>query len=472
MSNLKQELKQISPDATKPSPGSNAVQDNNTANNAAWTSNSSKPDAGIYKGPKALTRATRFNEVTEILESTIKCDVTTKLILFCAGILTFTEEDQITVLMSGESAGGKSYIPNQVLLYFPEQIVKVIASASPTAFMHDHGEWSKEDQTLRVNLEKVILLFLDQPHYTLMEKLRPLLSHDRKVLCYKITDKSSSGGNRTKTIEVTGYPTVIFASASMTLDEQEKTRAILLSPETGHAKVKETLRFRIQCDSDRVAFRKKLESDPKRKWLMNRIEDIQSANIKEVVIPDVDSTFERFSKMHPKLAPRHNRDITRIMGLIKAHALLNFRSRKKQRKGTAIVATAEDINAGFDLYGKISEPNELGLPPAVYEVYNLIIRPLLSEEGVERKVILAKYHEEYGRPLEDYKLRREILPALESAGLVRQQPHPNDRRIMLVYGAPKMPDQQVGTDKNTEKDPAQLVEHFFGPAEQTEEEQK
>ena len=66
-----------------------------------------------------LVRPTTFNEVAEALGSTIRHDQPTKLILFCAMLLTFTDEDQVNVLMSGESAGGKSYNALEVAAYFP-----------------------------------------------------------------------------------------------------------------------------------------------------------------------------------------------------------------------------------------------------------------------------------------------------------------------------------------------------------------
>jgi len=149
-------------------------------------------------------RPTTFEEIAEILGSTIRQDEPTKLILFCAGILTFTSEDQTNVLMSGESAGGKSYITLEVAAYFPSAIQIVVARASPTAFFHDRGTWDKEAKVIRVNLRQMLLIFLDQPHYTLLEMLRSLLSHDKRELLHKITDKSKRGEHRTKNVVVEG----------------------------------------------------------------------------------------------------------------------------------------------------------------------------------------------------------------------------------------------------------------------------
>lgn len=72
---------------------------------------------------------------------------------------------------------------------FPSDRVIKIAYSSPTAFFHDQGAIDQETKIITVDLERKILIFLDQPHDQLLERLRPLLSHDQKELYYKITDK-------------------------------------------------------------------------------------------------------------------------------------------------------------------------------------------------------------------------------------------------------------------------------------------
>jgi hypothetical protein len=107
-----------------------------------------------------IDRPTCLDEIAEILGSTIRQDKATKLILFCAMLLTFTEEDQINILLSSESAGGKSYNALEVVAYFPSNIVLLIATASPTAFFHDAGKWDKEANVLRLISGKRLSSFL------------------------------------------------------------------------------------------------------------------------------------------------------------------------------------------------------------------------------------------------------------------------------------------------------------------------
>ena len=153
--------------------------------------------------------------------------------------------------------------------YFPEEDLLPLAYTSPTAFFHTQGvlvdkslsplqdrrdfvserleiwdeknpqpekgegrsarnekrrdesrslkaEWDQLTKYYRVDLEKKILIFLDQPHDELLKKLRPLLSHDRKQLLIKITGKTREGGHKTKDILIIGFPTVVFLAVDTT----------------------------------------------------------------------------------------------------------------------------------------------------------------------------------------------------------------------------------------------------------------
>ena len=46
---------------------------------------------------------------------------------------------------------------------------------------------------------------------------------------------------------------------------------------------------------------------------------------------------------------------------------------------------------------------------------------------------MKKHYEVYGRRLADWQLRQQIIPMLENAGLIIQEPDPNDKRKMLIY---------------------------------------
>jgi hypothetical protein len=314
------------------------------------------------------------NDVIDILGSTVKHDDQNKAICFLSMLLTYTEEDQINIGFLAESSSGKSYIPLELSAYFPKEDVLALGYATPRCFFHDYGtlmlkhgipvnfdlkpnkaaikedleiekgDVSKEEVELAykremrrwrellkgsyylVDLHQKILIFLDMPHDELLQRLRSLLSHDQKEITSLITDKKDKGGLRTKKVVIRGFPTVIFCSAKFSLADQEKTRLLLLSPEISQEKLRESIALKIEREADREAFQKRLMEDPKRQMLIERVKRIKEAKIKQIIIPEEYRSFifEQFLEDHKFLVPRHQRDISRLLALIKAHALLNY----------------------------------------------------------------------------------------------------------------------------------------------------
>jgi len=372
------------------------------------------------------------SQLSDILATTIKRDEPCKVLTFLGMLLAQTEEDEFNVAFQTESSTGKSCIPLELIEYFPEGKRRIYAGASPTSFFHEVGVWDKERKVITVDLEGKILLFMDQPHWMLMEKLRPLLSHDRKVLTYEITDKREKAGLRTKTVELIGYPTVVFCTVKPTQEEQEKTRLWLLSPETSQEKLRESLWLIAQKEGNRPAFKEWLERNPLRRWPQARVGLIRGTGIKEIIVPDVEKILERYLSGRSCLKSRDQRDFPRLLRIIKGLALLNCFHRERVGEG-AIVASQEDVDEAFKLYGTVAVPNELGLSPETYEIYAKVMVPLASNGGISKKEICREYWKVFHRPLQLRRLREQILPSLESAGLVTQEPDPNNKREVLVY---------------------------------------
>ncbi|MGH9988876.1 MAG: hypothetical protein ACREAS_00400, partial [Nitrososphaera sp.] len=226
-----------------------------------------------------LTRELTYEEVAGILSTSVKKDDNPKLITFSGMLLAQTNDDQLNLGFQAESATGKSYIALDVATYFPENEILKIASASPTAFYHS-GVWDPERKALIVDLRHKILIFLDMLHFQLLERLRPLLSHDDTELHYKITDKSQKYGLKTKDVIILGPPSVFFCSAKTNPDEQEKTRLILLSPSTDEGKLRESLELLTLKKSDSQEYKKRIMKDPYRVWLMKRVMCVRQGGVR------------------------------------------------------------------------------------------------------------------------------------------------------------------------------------------------
>ncbi|MCM8784250.1 MAG: hypothetical protein NC818_05710 [Candidatus Omnitrophica bacterium] len=223
-------------------------------------------------------------ELLEVLGLTVKQDDTNKLITFLCCLSAYTENSQFNISFNAPSSTGKSYIPIEIASLFPKEDVIKVGYCSPTAFFHDKGKFIKELEGYYIDLERKILIFLDQPHTILLQHLRPLLSHDEKEIHTKITDKSQKYGLKTKNVVIRGFPSVIFCSAGLKIDEQEATRFLLLSPEITQEKIRDGILEALKKEADFESYLAQLNSNPKRQLLIERIKAIKEEKIEEVKI--------------------------------------------------------------------------------------------------------------------------------------------------------------------------------------------
>jgi hypothetical protein len=424
------------------------------------------------------------DQLADILSTTIKRDRETKLITFYGILLNYTDNDQQNIAFSGPAALGKTHNALEVASYFPEEDVYPIAYSSPQAFFHAQGipvdrdlnpimkradyvadgleaweatnpkpdprkgvsdwkdkraeerrrlraAWDEIEKFALVDLEKKILIFLDMPHDELLQRLRPLLSHDRKILPIQITDQTKEGGHRTKNIILKGYPTVLFLAVNTSLEGQERSRNFLLSPEVSQEKFRETIDFASKVLSDRRRSRKAIEEDEGRRKLRDRVRAIKEAGISEILISEEDRVFivSKFLAEHNHLQPRHQRDFPRLIALGKAHALLNFANRR--RDGDGIWATRKDLEEGAKLYAQVSEANEAELPPHIFKFWNEKLKAALAD-GLTRKEISNLYVEFYHIRIGERALKK-LIELLCEAGLVYEDKDPSDKRFTKIY---------------------------------------
>jgi hypothetical protein len=398
---------------------------------------------------KQIDRHLTIDELIDILGSTIKHDNENKVITFLTMLNTYSQEDQINIGFLAESSTGKSYIPLELAKYFLQDDIVMLGYASPTAFFHEYGELitdptdnrdipeEKKRKTRRIDLHQKIIIFLDQPHDQLLQRLRSLLSHDEKEIVLKITDKAERFGLRTKNVIVVGFPTVIFCSAKFTMQDQEKTRLLLLSPEVSQEKLRESIALKIQKESDREAYEKTFQENPQYKDVCTRVWSIKRAHLKGAKIPEElrEKIYERFLEDHKKLNPRHQRDISRLLAIMKGYALLNHKDHEKI--DDHIIITLEDVEAGFKLYYAVSEANEYGLSPEIYRIYQKLKLFLEDKEnGTTRKEFQAWYYKTFFKIIGRDRAT-DILKILDSVGLIIEQPDPVDRKL-LRYVLPDM----------------------------------
>ena len=384
-----------------------------------------------------------------VLNQTIKSDRVNKLLTFLCELSAYTKDAQLNLLFKADSATGKSHIALKAADLFPLEDRIELAGASASSFFHEYGkrgcpdhgkEFDPECSSCReiiVELDDKILVFIDQPDDQLLDRLKPLLSHDRYSLTYKITDKTSKGSLRTKTVVLKGWPSVAFCTARINTTEEQSTRSFILSPQEDQEKLISSLDL-ITSQAKKTArqLQEELDQDPGRIALKEYIQNLKTHKY-SIIVPDADKVLERFKASRPRLTARHQRDYKRLLNLIKVVAYFNMTDRvtEKDDKGNEVLyATEYDVELAFSLFDPISEANELGLSPSLLDFYTLILCPLWEQNAaLEFRQVQMQFRALYRKPLNNRKLRDVILPPLEAAGLLYLDHDPLDRRKICVY---------------------------------------
>jgi hypothetical protein len=362
----------------------------------------------------------------------------------------FTDDSQLNISFNAPSSSGKTYTVTEIAKLFPEEDKIELSGASPTSFLYGAGEYDEERDAKIVHLERKIFILSEQHDTGLQARLRPVLSHDQRELSHRMTNKGKNGANRAELIIVRGFPATIFCSAGQRMDEQESTRAILLSPEVTEAKLYEGVHLQAMRGANTAHFMSNIDTNKDRLLLKRRILAIRDEMVDDIIINDSDAIEMRFTKMlNGKIKPRNMRDMDHLMKLIKAITLLNVWHR---RQGESIIANQSDIDQAFDLYSYFMESLQLGISPALLSFYKDYILMLYFEErnkipqeefemlygveplGISRSDLSKYYLKSTGKTLNEDQLRKEYLPQLENCGLIQQaRPSTGDRRVMHIY---------------------------------------
>lgn len=381
----------------------------------------------------------RFDEMTlddvaKVLSLTIKDDDVNKKLVFLTMLSAYTDKSQINVSLNAPSSAGKTYLATEIAKMFPDVDKVARSGASPTSFFYGAGIFDKSRNAKIVSLRRKILLFYEQPNPALQEKLRALLSHDEREITHALTNRKG-GRNQTDMIILQGFAATVFCSAGLRLDEQEATRAILISPEVTAAKIKQAIHLRAMRSADETKFAEWLDKQPERAALKDRIIAIRHEHVDDIVITraDVAAAEKRFLDMLHVPKPRSSRDFDHLLQLVKVIALLNVWHRR-QPDGT-IRANQSDIDQAFALWGEFFESQNLGITSYVYDFYKKYIVPAYidkfekassmdktaligAEIGLTPQELSAYYLAQEQTVLNNDQLRKQILPQLQSAGLI------------------------------------------------------
>jgi len=389
-----------------------------------------------------------IEEISECLGSIIKKDEIAKVVSFLTQFSAYLLDDQLNLIIASLSSTGKTYVLLNVAHLFPSEDVIVLGYSSPKAFFHELGIFDREKRKIYINLERKNLIFLDQPHPELLAKLRPILSHDQKEIEVKITDKNQRGGNLTKSVIIRGFPAVSFATTYLKLDEQEITRALIISPEVTQEKVEEGIDLIAESKTNEE-FKKVIRDDPGLNLLKERLLKFKeiSPRLKGIKFDIEKDELKKAYMENKNLAPKDMRNFKKFLVLAECFAGLNFENDRVQNN--ILIVKKEDIEEAKKLWQEIGKYQDVGVMPFALDVYYKVILPLYKEGNVlTKKVIMKGLQSRFYTSIQLWYLEQQVLPALETSGYISIEKNPQDKRQIIVI--PLI--DADGQDKNNENE--------------------
>jgi hypothetical protein len=327
----------------------------------------------------------------------------TKLILLA---LTSRLLDRpVSVALKGPSSGGKSFVVEMTLKFFPTAAFYALTAMSDRALAYSNEPLKHRHLVIyeAAGMASDFLTYL----------IRSLLSEG--YLRYETVEKTKDGLTP-RLIEREGPTGLIVTTTSQRLHPENETRMLSLTITDTHVQTAAVLR---------ALARENVHADPD----LTRCHALQtwlSTGPTGVAIPFADE----LAQLVPPVAVRLRRDFKTVLTLIRAHALLHQASRIKDEQGR-VVATLEDYAAVRELVADlVAEGVEATVKPEIREVVEATARLITQGRGevcqADLKALLN---------LDKSAISRRVASALDG-GFLKNLEDRKGRPAKLVLGDP------------------------------------
>ena len=374
----------------------------------------------FLKDPKVICR------IDKILGKTIKKDRKNRMLVFFVCLSAYGS-NPLNLFLKGESSIGKTHIAKSVAEYFPEEDVWFIGDMSPKALIHERGKF--ENGRVYISLENKILVFLETPRKETLDMLKPILSHDRREIEYKIADKRASGQLGTKNVIIQGWPATIFCTTDHRYLEELSTRSMVATPEVTDEKIAKVLEYK----GEKYAYPWEAQKiDEEEVIFKEALQQLKTGII--IAAPYGKELGTKYNGDNGN-SPRVMRDYDKLMGLLEMSAFLHQNQRvtfHMHDNGDIYeycIGNEDDLFIGSALFESVRETTVTGLPQPVIDFYENVVLPIDGE--VTYHSLFDGYRECYKRTISQVHLKHKFVDPLVGTGYLFRKEHPVDGRKKL-----------------------------------------
>jgi len=389
----------------------------------------------IKEAEKLLNSPELLNQFDADSEKWIAKDKPMRRTAFRTFVSAFTD-DPLNFGLLGRDSIGKSYVSATVGSILDSSKIWFLGGLSPTALVYDYGEYDKSKGAFVVDMTGVSLLFLDPPNPDTWAKLRPILSHDKEEIMFRITQKTGKGTLKTMRCIIRGWPAVVQCAAETGYKSGEySTRFLTGTPEISKEKTREGMRRSAQKARRPKEFL--FGVGKARIWsaLYRLLEE--EAPIK-VSIPFAEVLAEEMTVRGPETM----RFFNMLLRLIKANAALHMHQRKRDADGY-LVAEPKDLEQLLEDFEEVAATSFYGVSGDALLLYN----NLKGKKDLKYEDIEEAAREVFGAETREDTIRRLYIKRLVEAGYLSEKSDPSDKRRTIYDVSTKTADIAVFKDK-------------------------
>jgi len=370
----------------------------------------------LHKDPELVKR---FDETTD---RWLVGDYPARHLMLWAYASAFGD-DPLNVNVSGKYGIGKSTVVVRTSNLLPEDVVWSLGGLTPTALVHEYGEFDEAKAEHLISLRGKVIIFLDTPDPETLARLKPIYSHDKQEIAFKFTDRDREGRFRTITAKLDGQPVFIHATAKTEYAGEYGSRWLTVTPEVSGEKVSEVLRKQ----AERAASKPDMLVDEDVEVWRSFFQSIPSSL--HVTIP--------FAPLMAKRFVRYGTETMRLfehfLRLVKANAILHYAQRV--RDGTDVVASVADLKTVLPDFRSILRSSLYGISGDTLMLFDSLVENK-TETTLNLAVIGRLASRVFGLPVPDSTLRNVYVKSLVEAGLLDEETDPKDKRKRLYTVKP------------------------------------
>jgi hypothetical protein len=377
-------------------------------------------DEDRQKAVDFLTHANLWQSFIELTSRWVSHDERTRRNIWRTYISAQTS-DAMTHSLLGRDSIGKTWNSVNIARLVPDEYVWYLAGLSPTSLAHDFGQWDSNRKGFVITLDRKILLFLEPPSEVTLQKLKPILSHDRREVEYKFTDKSKGGGLRTVKTIVRGQPAFLMLGVKQHKGGEQTSRWFTETPEISRLKTRDVLLKAAAKQENPDAFE---DDEQVRLW-----RDAYHVLAEQFPIK-VKISYAGILATHWAIrGPESGRHFNMFCRLLKANAAFHMFQRTKDESGF-ILANEQDLDDVLNDFKDLAAPSFLGVSGDAFLLYKAIIGGELRLD-VSYEDIARIARETFGGETPENTLREFYVRALRDAGLLREKEDHKGRRRRL-----------------------------------------